>query len=196
MLAVYRKSPAPGRGQAGQLQAHAISNPDNVAAARRGQSENPEYIHYFGNLRQPSTLKQIPVLVRFCVAALVHAVGNGECPHIFEPEVSDCAAWRGTGDLVDSYGRFRDALQCCGEMNPRAFSTLNTCVDRHIGHQQRSFSPHEARNTAVGMPLENQGLLSNTNSRVQPKKSSDSPSEPIVYARMCLIWMPILMYFV
>jgi hypothetical protein len=25
--------------------------------------------------------------------------------------------------LVDSYRRFRDALQCCGEMNPRAFST-------------------------------------------------------------------------
>ena len=106
----------------------------------------------------------------FRVAALVHAVRHGECPHIFEPEVSDCAAWRGTSDLVDSYGRFRNALQCCREVNTRAFSTGDTCVDRHTGHQQQSLSPHEARNTSTWMPLKNAGLLSHQNSRVQPQK--------------------------
>ena len=88
----------------------------------------------------PSTLEQVPILARFCVAELVHAVGHRECPHIFDPEVSDCAARRGTSDLVD-LGRFRDALQCCQEMNPRAFSTVDTCVYRHTHHQSGSFRP-------------------------------------------------------
>jgi hypothetical protein len=44
---------------------------------------------------------RLSILARFCVAELVHAVGRRECRHIFEPKVSDCAARRGTSDLVD-----------------------------------------------------------------------------------------------
>src|SRR5690348_13985861 len=101
MLAVYRKSPARGRTSGAPASACNIE-PGQCSRSTERTVGKSRVHNYFGNIRQPSTLKQIPVLVRFCVAALVHAVGNGECPHIFEPEVSDCAAWRGTGDLVDS----------------------------------------------------------------------------------------------
>src|SRR6185369_6148725 len=91
-----------------------------------------------------TALEQVPILARVCVAALVHAVGHRECLHLFDPEVGDCAARRGTSDLVDRLGHFRDALQCCGEKNPRAFSTGDTCVDRHTCHQSGSFKLCEA----------------------------------------------------
>ena len=57
---------------------------------------------------------------------------------LFDPEVGDCAARRGTSDLVDTLGHFRDALQCCREKNPRALSTMDSCVDRHIRHRNGS----------------------------------------------------------